>query len=180
MAVAAQRGSKIVEPRASWLIRSLTVPPGDDRWMLFSAMVLCVCVFGWIAWQKLWSFWLDEAMLLISIERVQTFAGLFHALPVYDQGLPTGLALVAWALHTAALPIFTQKLLPTLAGAAILPALVVTARRSGFGATATMFCIFMLVASPEYSYLFCNFKQYAFEELAVTLMLLAAVSERRA
>lgn len=169
-----------MKPRSGYPILGFNMQPRDDTWVLFCAIALCACILSWIAWQKLWPFWLDEAMLLVAIEHIDAFTGLFRPLPLYDQGLPTGLVLIAWVLHKAALPLLTQKLLPILAGAATLPALVAAARRSRFGETATMFCIFMLVGSSDFSYQFGNFKQYAFEMLAVMLVLLAAVSERRA
>lgn len=173
------RGAETAIP-GGWRLHRLRAARGADAWLLACALSLCACVLFWVAWQKLRPFWLDEAMLLLAIERIESFAGLFRPLPLYDQGLPTGLVLIAWALHKAALPLFTQKLLPILAGAATLPVLVAAARRSGFGMTATAFCIFMLVASSDYSFQFGNFKQYAFETLAVALVLLAAVSGRRA
>ncbi len=147
--------------------------------MLLCALALCAGVLGWTAWQKLWSFWLDEAMLLTAVEHVGTVAGLFRPLPLYDQGMPTGFLLIAWLMHKAALPLLTQKLLPILASGAVVAAVVAAARRSGLGATATMVSLFTLLAANSYSYAFGNFKHYAFEMLAISLVLLAAVSERR-
>lgn len=152
----------------------------DEGWPLLLSLVLCVAVLGWMAWQKLWLFWLDEAMLLVSIQHVPDFPGLFGALPLYDQGGPIGLLAVSWGLAKAGLPLFTQKLLPLAASFATVWAVAAAARRSGFGATATGFAVFFLVATTEFSSAFGDLKQYIFDMLAVSLLLLAAVSERRA
>lgn len=162
-----------VDSRIDWRWR-------DEGWPLLLSAVLCVVVLGWVAWRKLWLFWLDEAMLIVSIQHVRDFSGLFGPLPLYDQGGPIGLLAVSWGLAKAGLPLFTQKLLPLAAGFATVWAVAAAARRSGFGAVATGFAVFVLVGTTEFSSAFGDFKQYAFDMLAVSLLLLAAVSERRA
>ncbi|MBI0534724.1 hypothetical protein D9599_03955 [Roseomonas sp. KE2513] len=72
-------------------------------------------------------------MLCVSIQHVRDFSGLFGPLPLYDQGGPVGLLAVSWGLAKAGPPLFTQKLLPLLAGFVTVGAVAAAARRSRFG-----------------------------------------------
>lgn len=115
------------------------------------------------------SLWLDEAMLGVNIQH-QSLLGLVRPL-LYDQAAPLGFLLLQWLLaHLLAGSDDLLRVLPLLAGLALLPMVFVLARQEGSRPFAWL-ALALVALAPEHVRYSTELKQYSLDALVAAYLM---------
>lgn len=115
------------------------------------------------------SLWLDEAMLGLNIQR-QSLLGLFHPL-LYGQAAPLGFLLLQWLLHhLLGGSDDLLRVVPLLAGLALLPMVFLLARQDGSRPLAWL-ALALVALAPEQVRYSSELKQYSLDALVAAYLM---------
>ncbi|MDQ7744663.1 hypothetical protein [Hydrogenophaga pseudoflava] len=115
------------------------------------------------------SLWLDEAMLGVNLQH-QSLSGLVKPL-LYDQAAPLGFLLLQWLLaHLLAGSDDLLRVLPLLAGLALLPMVFALARQDG-GSPFAWLALALVALAPEQVRYSSELKQYSLDALVAAYLM---------
>lgn len=115
------------------------------------------------------SLWLDEAMLGVNIQR-QSLLGLVQPL-LYDQAAPLGFLLLQWLIHhLLGGSDDLLRVVPLLAGLALLPMVFLLARQDGTRPFAWL-ALALVALAPEHVRYSSELKQYSLDALVAAYLM---------
>lgn len=115
------------------------------------------------------SLWLDEAMLGVNIQR-QSLLGLVRPL-LFDQAAPLGFLLLQWLLHhLLGGSDDLLRVVPLLAGLALLPMVFLLARQNGYRPFAWL-ALALVALAPEHVRYSSELKQYSLDALVAAYLM---------
>ncbi len=152
-----------------------TAPPPARLTPVLAAIVLLA---GLVIRLRLYlsgrALWHDEAMLAVNIVQ-RGFWGLFPPLE-FRQVVPVGFLMIVKVVESLlGNTEYVLRLVPLLAGLAVMPLTYLLARRWSRG-VAPLFSLALVAAAPGLIYYSSEFKQYSTDALAALILLLAGLS----